>query len=80
MSVEHHDLAHEFPQLKDRIHELKVGNHLFRRLFDDYHELTRRIENMENEVVPASTTVEEEHKVRRVHLKDQLYRMLQAAG
>ena len=35
MSVEHHDLAHEFPQLKDRIHELKVGNHLFRRLFDE---------------------------------------------
>lgn len=80
MSVEHHDLAHEFPQLKDRIHELKIGNHLFRRLFDEYHELTRLIENMENEVVPASTAVEEEHKVRRVHLKDQLYRMLQSAS
>ena len=79
MSVEHHDLIHEFPHLKNQIHELKTGNHIFRRLFDEYHVLTRKIENMENEVTPVSTTIEEEHKMRRVHLKDQLYRMLEAA-
>jgi len=26
MSVEHHDLIHEFPELKARIHELKVSD------------------------------------------------------
>jgi uncharacterized protein YdcH (DUF465 family) len=78
MSVEHHDLVHEFPELKDRIHELKVGDAHFRGLFDEYHELTRGIENMENEVDPASTRTEVEAKKRRLHLKDELYRLLQA--
>ena len=79
MSVEHHDLIHEFPELKDKIHELKISDHHFRKLFDAYHELTRSIENMENEVTPTSTRVEEEAKLRRVHLKDELYRILTAA-
>lgn len=79
MSVEHHDLVHEFPELKERIHELKVSDHHFRKLFDAYHDLTRSIENMENEVTPASTRTEEEAKLRRVHLKDELYRILTAA-
>ena len=80
MSVEHHDLIHEFPELKDRIHDLKVGDHHFRRLFDEYHELTRSIEKMEDEVTPVSTRTEEDAKIRRVHLKDELYRMLTAAA
>lgn len=79
MSVEHHDLVHEFPELRDRIHELKMGDAHFRRLFDAYHELTTEVEKMENEVTPVSTPIEEEAKMRRVHLKDELYRMLMAA-
>jgi uncharacterized protein YdcH (DUF465 family) len=79
MAVEHHDLVHEFPEMKDKIHELKMSDHHFRRLFDEYHELTRSVENMENEVTPASTRTEEEAKLRRLHLKDELYRILTAA-
>ena len=79
MSVEHHDLHHEFPELNDRIHELKMNNSHFRRLFDEYHELTRDIEKMEDEVTPVATRTEEEAKLRRVHLKDELNRMLTAA-
>ena len=79
MSVEHHDLHHEFPELNDRIHQLKMNDAHFRRLFDEYHELTSQIENMEDEKTPVSTQIEEEAKLRRVHLKDELYRMLTAA-
>lgn len=79
MSVEHHDLIHEFPELKERIHELKVGDTHFRNMFDEYHSLTRNIEKMEDEVTPVSTRTEEEAKKRRLHLKDQLYRMLTVA-
>ena len=79
MSVEHHDLIHEFPELKDKIHALKVSDSHFRTLFEEYHKLTRSIENMENEVTPVATHTEEEAKMRRVHLKDELYRMLTAA-
>ena len=79
MSVEHHDLIHEFPQLKARIHELKVSDAHFRRLFDEYHGLTRDIEKMENEVTPVATHTEEDAKLRRLHLKDELYRLLTTA-
>ena len=76
MSVEHHDLVHEFPEFRDRIHALKTRDPHFRRLFDEYHSLTRSVENMENEVTPVSTRTEEDAKMKRVHLKDELYRLL----
>lgn len=78
MTIEHHDLVHEFPHLRDRIHDLKSSNLHFRKLFDEYHTLTKSIENMEKEVLPVATHTEEEAKKRRVHLKDELYRMLVA--
>ncbi|MGV6806879.1 MAG: YdcH family protein [bacterium] len=80
MSVEHHDLIHELPEYKQKIHDLKLSDSAFRTLFDEYHELTRDIENMENEVSPSSTEVEEKAKLRRVQLKDQLHSMLKSAG
>lgn len=80
MSVEHHDLVHELPELKARIHTLKMNDPHFKALFDAYHVLTRDIENMENEVTPVATHIEEEAKVRRVRLKDELYRMLTVAA
>jgi uncharacterized protein YdcH (DUF465 family) len=58
---------------------LKVSDAHFRRLFDEYHGLTREIEKMENEVTPVATHTEEEAKLRRVHLKDELYRLLTTA-
>lgn len=76
MSVEHHDLHHEFPELNDKIHEMKTNNNHFRRLFDEYHELITQVENMENEVTPVSSMTEEEAKKRRLHLKDELYAIL----
>lgn len=78
MTIEHHDLVHEFPELRERIHELKVTNNHFHKLMEEYHQLTRDIENMETEVNVVATHTEEEAKVRRVHLKDQLYKMLTA--
>lgn len=76
MAVEHHDLHHEFPELYDKIHELKVGNAHFRKLFDEYHELTNEIEKIENQGKPVDSLSETELKQRRVKLKDQLYVML----
>ena len=80
MSVEHHNLLHEFPEYKDQIHDLKVNNHHFRKLFDECHELTTDIEKMENETTPVATMTEEEAKMRRVHLKDELYSMIKKAA
>ncbi len=77
MPIEHHDLNHEFPQFRERIHHLKINNNHFRKLFEEYHSLTRSIENMEKEIIPVASYIEDIAKVRRLALKDQLHSMLQ---
>ena len=54
MNIEHHDLAHEFPQHKDKIHGLKMSNAHFAKLFDAYHALTKDVERLEGEGVPVA--------------------------
>jgi len=75
-NVEHHCLSLEFPELKEQIHEMKMSNNHFKKMHDEYTELSKKIENMITEVTPASNAEEEALKVQRVHLKDQLYGML----
>ena len=75
-NVEHHCLSQEFPELKERIHDMKMSNSHFKKLHDEYTELSKQIENMITEVTPASNITEETLKSQRVHLKDQLYGML----
>lgn len=76
LTNEHHCLSLEFPEHKDAIHTLKVENAHFRRLHEEYTELSKQIEHMEAEITPASTQTEESLKARRVHLKDELYQMI----
>lgn len=76
MQVEHHDLHHELPEFADAIHTLKVGNAHFAKLFDTYHALTNKVENLEEQDVPVSDFAIEEMKKERLKLKDQLYHML----
>jgi len=79
MPIENHSLLNEFPEYKEQIHDLKVHDTHSRRLFDEYHFLTNEIENIEKEIVLASTMEEEEFKKRRLHLKDTLHDMLRKA-
>ncbi|MDD2884564.1 MAG: DUF465 domain-containing protein [Dechloromonas sp.] len=78
MNVDHHDLHHEFPELSDAIHALKVGNARFARLFDTYHRLTGKVENLEEHDMPVADFTLEDMKKERVKLKDDLYHMLMA--
>jgi uncharacterized protein YdcH (DUF465 family) len=73
-------MSYEFPELRERIHALKLDDHHFKRLFDEYHELTRDNEKMEDEVTPVTTRTEQVSKKRLLHLKDELYRMFTAAA
>jgi uncharacterized protein YdcH (DUF465 family) len=79
MSNTPHDVHEEFPGQADRIHQLKVTNGYFARLMDEYNELNRTIHRIESRVEPTSEDVEEEMKRRRVHLKDEIARMISAA-
>jgi len=41
MTLEKHDLHHEFPEFSDEIHHLKMSDNYFLRLFNQYHEVDR---------------------------------------
>lgn len=80
MLNESHDLHHEFPEYRDQIHQLKVGNLHFSRLFDEYHNLDKEVRRVETGVEPASDAYLEDLKKRRLLLKDQLLQMIRQAA
>ncbi len=77
MSHVPHELADEFPEYKERIHDLKVSDAHFRRLFDEYHVVNREIHRAEAAGLNISDEHYEELKKQRMQLKDNLYSMLQ---
>lgn len=78
MNIDKHDLAHDLPEHKDSIHELKMHNAHFARLFKEYHTLTHEIHGIETSDVNVGDDTFEEMKVRRMRLKDELYQMILA--
>lgn len=74
--LEKHDLHHEFPEHYDRIHELKISNAHFARLFEEYHHINREITRIEDGVENTSDAYLEELKKKRLLHKDQLYSMI----
>lgn len=79
MFGEHHDLVHELPEYRDKIHELKVSNAHFAKLFDEYHEVDHEVRRIEQEIETPSDEYTEELKKKRLNLKDELFGMLQAS-
>jgi hypothetical protein len=77
MLSEKHDLVHELPEHRDTIHNLKMTNNHFARLFDQYHEVDHEVHRIETGVENTSDDYLEERKKARLHLKDELYRMIQ---
>jgi len=75
---EHHDLLHEFPEYKERIHHLKISHPHFARLFEEYHEVDREIRRIEQQIETPPDHYLETLKKKRLHLKDELYNMIQA--
>lgn len=76
MYVEHHDLHHEFPALSNAIHELKMSDHHFTKLFTEYHQVTSQIEALEGKNIPVTDEAYEALKKQRLSLKDKLYAIL----
>jgi len=76
MFGEKHDLIHEFPEHKDRIHELKTTNNHFAKLFEEYHEVEHQVRRIEEGNENTSDDFLEELKKKRLKLKDDLYAMI----
>ncbi|MCP4187361.1 MAG: YdcH family protein [Gammaproteobacteria bacterium] len=76
MLTEKHDLIHELPEHRDTIHRLKMSNNHFAKLFDEYHEVDHEVHRIETGVENTSDDYLEERKKQRLHLKDELYKMI----
>ena len=78
--IDNHPLAIDFPEHKATIHALKSGNSHFGRLFDEYEQVDRDIVRAEQGLDHLGDLKLDELKMRRVHLKDELYRLIQQAS
>lgn len=79
MLGEKHDLIHELPEHKDKIHELKMSNKHFEKLFTKYHEVDHQVRRIEEGIETPSDDFIEELKKERLQLKDELFGMIQTA-
>ena len=79
MLGEKHDLAHELPEFKERIHELKLTNTHFARLLKEYDELDHQVRRCETEVEIHADDFVEQLKKRRLALKDELFQIIRKA-
>ncbi len=64
MLGENHDLFHELPEYVNRINQLKVSNDSFAQLFEEYHQVNREVERIEEvgfnsviEILPLGVAV-----------------------
>ncbi len=76
MEMLQHELHREFPEHTATIDALKSSDDRFSKLFDEYHEVDRNVEEVEEHDVPISDIEFEILKKRRLHLKDELYAMI----
>lgn len=74
--TQHHDLNSEFPDMKQEIHALKTTDAHFRKLFDDYEEVSKELHRAHDGAGGISDAHAEDLKKKRAALKDDLYLML----
>lgn len=74
-----HDIATEFPHLKDKIHDLKTKHLHFAKLYAAYDEVNHEIARVETGAVVMTDEALETLKKQRLKLKDEIVQMLNAA-
>jgi uncharacterized protein len=79
MTIDNHSLNNEFPLHRDRIHQLKLNNHHFARLANEYHEIDKEIHNIEQDFKTSDAYLEDLKK-KRLSLKDEIYKLIQIAS
>ncbi len=75
--MENHNLTHEFPEMEEKINQLKLDDEDFRKMYVNYEEVNAIIQHYEEGEQNHTT---DEHltdlRKKRVHLKDELYHYL----
>ena len=76
MDLLNHDLAHEFPQHLDKMHQLKQADPHFAKLFAEYDADDHAIKKYELGAAVISDEALEVLKKQRLNIKDQIYQIL----
>lgn len=76
MSHVPHELAEEFPDHTKKMHDLKISDQHFARIFDVYHEVNRQVHRAETNVEPISDVAMNDLRRQRMTLKDEIYAIL----
>lgn len=74
--MEKHNLVNEFPQHKQKIHELKMNDQHFKKIFDEYENVDIDIHRIETGAEVTKDEVLNGLRMKRVHLKDQISGLL----
>jgi uncharacterized protein YdcH (DUF465 family) len=69
-----------FPEYRELITQLKHADLHFTRLFDRHNELDQKIKNIETQIELATQEETERLKKEKLHLKDEIYKLLQQAS
>ena len=77
--LEKHDLIHELPEHKETIHNLKMNDNHFARLFDEYHDKDHEVHRIETGAENTSDEYLEKCKKERLKLKDELFAIIKKA-
>ena len=79
MSNTPHELSEEFPGQADKIHAMKLADAHFAKLLEQYNEINRAVHRAETRVEAVSDEAETALRQKRMRLKDEIWRALQAA-
>ena len=79
MLSEHHDIAHEFPDLKGSLEALSASDPEFAEMVERHDKLDDEIRVLEEEQQPISDEEIEKLKYERAALKDTIFQKLRAA-
>jgi uncharacterized protein YdcH (DUF465 family) len=80
MSHTPHELAEEFPDKVEAMHDLKMKDAHFAKLFDEYHEVNRAVHRAETRVDTIDEMAEEDLRKQRIALKDEIWSMICATA
>ena len=72
----HHDLAHEFPEMKGDIHDMKMTDAHFRRMAEEYESICKELHRAQDGAGVIDDPHAESLKKQRMLLKDDLFAML----
>ena len=74
--IQKHPLVEDFPEFSEKIAALKLEDSHFKKLFEQYDELDHEVYRVEADAEPTTDDRLNELRLKRVHLKDEIYQYL----